>query len=293
MKSIIISPVHRQPSKKWVEALKEENVLIVDDSNGKVNLPFETIKNTLFLKDAACKSLGLLEAYKRGYDVAIVLDSDCIIPKDFTKKHLEILAKRGCGWTNPLTGWFPRGYPYSQRSKKIIANIGLWTNVLDINGKDRIDIESPDNPGWTGTKIAENKIPLCGMNLAVKVEAIPALLFLPKFDYKELEFRRYDDIYGGYIFEKIAEKMGDVISYGEPHIFHEGELIPAEDAKEEEAFILMEDTFYKLVDEIMKDIDGTTYKEIFSKFADKSILFKNTVFEPLIKPLRLWKNLTS
>jgi len=296
MKTLIIAPVHKQPSKEWVEALKGEDVLIIDDSknNGnKVELPFKMIPNTLFPKDAACKSLGLLKAYKRGYDTAIVLDSDCIIPEGFTKKHLEILKKRGHGWTNPLIDWFPRGYPYSQRSKKIIANVGLWTNILDINGKDRIEVNSPDNPGWIGTRIAENKIPLCGMNLAVKTEAIPALLFLPKFDYKGLKFRRYDDIYGGYIFEKIVEKMGDVISYGEPYIYHEGELDPEADALEEKDFILMEDTFYKLVDKAMEGIDGTTYKEIFGKFADKSIIFKNTIFEPLIKPICLWKNLIS
>ena len=307
MKTLIISPVHKQPTQEWVEALKGKDVFIIDDSNGKIDIPFEshdyaTQKKelgklygefTMFHKDAACKIYGLWQAYKRGYDNAIVLDSDCVIPDDFIDTHEKALRTKAHGWTNPLEsiGWFSRGYPYSERKKEVVANMGLWKNNLDINGKDRIGKDVPKKIDINGTYIAHNEIPLCGMNLAIKRDAIPALLFLPSYEWKWLDFKRYDDIFGGYIFEQIVKKMNGMITYGDPIVFHEDPVYPEQDAKEEEAMIFMEDTFYRAIDDLMAGIKGDTHKDIFAQFANRTDIFEGSAFEPMIKFIKFFKKL--
>jgi len=153
-KVAIVSPVHIQPSSKWVQALVgiqkrgEADVILVDDSNGKLDLPliFNTYDYALqkevmgdelyqlfeqFHKSSACKQFGLWRAHQLGYEFVIVIDSDCIVPDDFVERHLEALEMNGnVGWVNPLfgTGFYSRGYPYSKRGTEKWVNMGLWTN---------------------------------------------------------------------------------------------------------------------------------------------------------------------
>jgi len=301
VKSVVVSAVHRQPSEDWIRYLPLP-AIIVDDSNGKIEIKKEGVEVIDYKKEkvwekfyysSACKNFGLWLAYKRGYDVIMVLDSDCVAPIDFKEKHLNALIKTGYGWENPLKsiGWFPRGYPYSQRNKKVGVNMGLWTNVLDINGADRIKRKSLVKFDRKKTKIAVGKIPFSGMNVAIRRDLIPGMFFLPNFEYKELKFRRHDDIWGGYILQKLMEKKGDVVDYGPPIVFHEGEVNAEEDAKEEEAENFYSDSFYSLVDEMMKDIQFGSYQEMFGQFADKCDLLKGTVFEPLISSIKWWKEI--
>ena len=311
-KTLIIAPCHKQPSKEWVSALKGQEVLIISDAEAwgnTLDLPFETHDYAqqklelgklyeefakLFHKDAACKIYGLWQGYNRGYENVIVLDSDCVIPKNFVKDHEKALLTDAHGWTNPLEeiGWFPRGYPYSERKKNVILNMGLWSNNLDINGKDRIDQAVPSVTGIKETRIAHNEIPLCGMNLIIKREAIPALLFLPPYDWKWIEMKRYDDIYGGYIFEQAVKKKRDILVYGTPIVFHEDPVDPRQDAKDERSMIFMEDAFYNMVDVIFSKVNRGTYKEMFARFADGAEkVFHDNAFGGMLAPIRFMKKL--
>uniref|UniRef100_A0A7C3WXW4 Glycosyltransferase 2-like domain-containing protein n=1 Tax=Dictyoglomus turgidum TaxID=513050 RepID=A0A7C3WXW4_9BACT len=313
-KSVIVSPVHKQPSLRWIEALPNDvDIIIVDDSNGKVKIDKDNVELfdykkqqeeakdfyplfELFHRSAACKNFGLWLAYKRGYDVVIVIDSDCILPLNFVEKHLEILNKKAQGWVNPLDGidngkWFSRGFPYSQREKRIVVNMGLWSWELDINGVDKIGESLPRYVLVSETRSVVGKIPFSGMNFAIRREVIPALLFLPNYDYKELRFRRHDDIWGGYIMQKLIEKRNEAMTFGPPIIYHETEVDPIEDAINEEAMNFYSDSFYSIVDEIMKKVRFGSYQEMFKQFADNCYLFKKTVFEPFIYPIKEWSKL--
>ena len=165
MRTLIVAPAHIQPSETWVKNLEREreaasseshqvDVLIVDDSDGKITMPenwrvfdyqkqkeylgdlYETFAER-FHKSSACRNFGHIVAYREKYDVVIGLDSDCVVPFNFVSDHVSRLnIPGGYGWTNPIagTGMYSRGYPYSQRNWRIVANMGLWENVLDING---------------------------------------------------------------------------------------------------------------------------------------------------------------
>ena len=275
----IVATVHIKPSEEWVNALWNEakdsgaHVIIVDDSDGNVELPwshdsggdvydYEAQRLALgvelytlfeqFHQSSACKNFGTWKAYQEGYDVIIVIDSDCIVPNGFVKEHLRALEQKGRGWDNPLsnTSLYSRGFPYSKRELPILAHMGLWTNCLDLYGTDRVGkpFPLPDETPWMDYHVASGHFPLSGMNVAFTREAIPYMLFLPNFESGRNKFRRHDDIWGGYIFEKIVSQKGGALSYGLPYVKHDSIVVAEEDAEEEKAMIKFEDAFYEAID---------------------------------------------
>jgi hypothetical protein len=268
----IVAAVHVQPSQQWVEALqyasKTATIIIVDDSDGAVDLPgdwdvygyarqrellgedmYERFK--MFHKSSACKTFGLWIAHQRGFDPIMVIDSDCVIPPDFVAKHIESLLGTGAGWANPIegSGFYSRGFPYHERSKPVWAHMGLWENELDLYGTDRVGAGYiPKTPPFVGRVSNGAMFPLSGMNLSIRNDAAPYLMFLPNFAFGEHRFTRHDDIWGGYIFQKVAAAKGFALSYGQPNVYHDTVVIPEEDAREEEAMIRYEKEFYRTVD---------------------------------------------
>ena len=265
-KVALVAPVHIQVSDEWIHAVDSlgVDVIIVDDSNGKVQLPahwdvygYERQKEVLgdkyeywqkFQKSSACKNFGHLVAYRAGYDIILGIDSDCIPGVGFVDAHIRNLLEPVPLWENtiPNTDWFPRGFPFSQRNGKCALSLGLWHNELDLYGTDRVEHpeRQTDSPECKENRVAQTYLPLSGMNWATWRENIPELLFLPNHG----NFRRHDDIWGGYIFQKQMLAKGERIRYGFPLVKHDTVVIPQEDADEEVAMIEHEDEFFASID---------------------------------------------
>jgi hypothetical protein len=275
MKTAIVAPVHITPSENWVNALERASdrakIIIVDDSNGAVKLPatFDVYdyarqreemgddlyeRFEIFHKSSSCKMFGMWLAYMQEYDIIIVIDSDCIIPPDFIAGHQEALLRQGSAWSNPLegSGWYSRGFPYSERNRKKWAHMGLWENELDLYGAERVarmPSTPPKCPPERGL-VSAPYFPLSGMNVSFIREAVPYMLFLPNFVAPDGNlFRRHDDIWGGYIFQKFAHELGGSLSYGnKPTVFHDTVVDAVADAREEEPMLKYEDKFMRAVD---------------------------------------------
>ncbi|MDD4382502.1 MAG: hypothetical protein PHE21_04155, partial [Candidatus Dojkabacteria bacterium] len=100
MKVCLVTAVHIQPTKEWIDALPNIDIIIIDDSNGIVKIDKPNVRMfdykaqeeylgdkyeafaRLFHKSSSCKNLGHYIAYKEGYDIMIEIDSDCICPPD-------------------------------------------------------------------------------------------------------------------------------------------------------------------------------------------------------------------
>jgi hypothetical protein len=273
MKTLIVVPAHIPLTKQWVDALRREtelgqaDVLIVDDSNGKLGeLPkdwmiYDYDKQKAFLgplykdfaklfhKCSACRVFGHLVAYKEGYDFVIGLDSDCVVPKGFVTAHTTGLNQENSyGWDNPIagTGFYPRGFPYHMRNWKTVCNMGLWDRTLDLNGADR----SPHEPTECTpvNRVAAAPIPLSGMNFALTREALPGFLFIPNFSLGKDKFKRIDDIWGGYIFQKFNQILHRGTTYGWPIVDHMTKVDAKADAKEEAGMYKQEEEFLDEVD---------------------------------------------
>lgn len=297
MKKIaIVAACHIETSPEWKKALEVQgefaDIIIVDDSDGKLSFPkdwdvYDYARQKAFLgpklyklfeqfhKSSSCKQFGLWMAYQLGYETVIVIDSDCIVSSKFVEDHLYALYDDnwGGGWDNPLseTGFYSRGYPYSKRDWQIVANMGLWTHELDLYGTDRVGKGNiPSTPADIMFEHSVNAtfFPLSGMNVSFRREMIPYMLFLPNFSHGENKFSRHDDIWGGYIFQKIMQAKHQALSYGLPFVYHDTVVVPEEDAAEEVAMIKYEDEWYDFIDHTLvinaRNLDKLAPNEIFS-----------------------------
>ncbi len=309
-KVAIVAAVHIQPTEAWIGALnyaaKTATIIIVDDSDGKVQLPeswdvygYDRQREVLgeeaykefemFHRSSACKTFGTWVAHKRGFDPIIVIDSDCVIPPDFVGKHIEALLGYGAGWENPIegSGLYSRGFPYHERNKPVWAHMGLWENELDLYGTDRMGRDNiPKMAPHVERRSTGATFPLSGMNVSFRNDAIPYMMFLPNFQYGDMRFTRHDDIWGGYIFQKVARSRGFALSYGTPNVYHDTVVVPEEDAAEERAMIQYEKDFYHTVDDALLHTlwwghDHVSPSDVYDALAE-SIIKSGGPFEGLL-----------
>jgi len=111
-------------------------------------------------------------------------------------------------------------------------------------------------------------IPLCGMNNMFLREIVPAYFFIPNVKVGNWELSRHDDIWGGYIFQVLAKKQGDLISYGEPVVFHERESNQSRVLYHEHSMHVLESYFYALVDAAAMNVSRGGYLDMFAAFSD-------------------------
>lgn len=341
-KIVITSPVPATPTKAFMDAFPAEyDWIIIDDSNGKLDLPkrknifvydYAAQKKILgrhyndyraFHKSASCRNLAHFLAYQQGYDVAVSLDYDCVVPANFVEEHLKAFsgkpipaAETASGWINPLENrkWFSRGFPYSARNsrekpaikksdKRVVLNMGLWKNVVDINGIDKVLEQAPQEfPLQRSHTGVAGVTPLCGMNNSFARDIIPAYFFLPNFHLDGWEISRHDDIWGGYILQKLVQKKGDIITYGRPVVHHERESSQPHVLHYEHYMHILEPYFYGLVDAAVKGVKKSDYQTMFANFADnfEALVRKNTLnipekylegFRHQSKYITLWKQI--
>ncbi len=189
------------------------------------------------------RNFAILKAYEMGADIIIMIDDDNFpaLNKNFFKYHsivgsiqyLNTIESRN-GWFNVGdtllekhgTKFFNRGFPINFREGsetkvlrhkvKIALNEGLWVDAPDtdaISWINRPDLQITaylrELYGDTYALANNTWSPLNSQNTSIMREAIPSY-FLNPFHY------RYDDIWAGYIFEKVAKHLGYSISFGEP-----------------------------------------------------------------------------
>jgi len=188
------------------------------------------------------RNLAGFFAYLNGAEVITYIDDDNLISHlGYFQHHLNALGLEkqsdtirsslgfanimSCGEGTRTGDWlFPRGYPFSVRNQevtleqidfngRVCANAGLWTEEPDIDAVSRIAgrplinnyiLNSPHrilHPGtWT---------PLNSQNTSFLAE------FLPTY-FLSSQVGRYDDIFAGYIMQRIAMELDCTVAFGEP-----------------------------------------------------------------------------
>lgn len=186
--------------------------------------------------------LGHILAYQRGYERTIALDDDNFPTDcDFIGSHnitgktaSTILFKNDLGWFNVHSTlneknnipFYPRGYPWGKRveeanekveisaERKVVVNQGLVLEDPDVDAITRLFYpiratsmkdEFPKQFGlYPGTWS-----PFNFQNTCLSRELVPLY-------YRPLSTQRNADIWTAYLFNKLAEHFGDVITFGNP-----------------------------------------------------------------------------
>ena len=189
-------------------------------------------------------------------------------------------------WINSIEqpGIYARGFPYEYRNAESAAavvettvsgnvrlNMGVWDNILDMNGIDKVQKEPPAEPGLRGEQnyVALGNIPLCGMNTAFAAELTPAYFFLPDVWVDGWQISRHDDIWGGYIVKKLMDLRGDLLSYGRPVVEHTRQSNLDRVIMLEHYMHLMAREFYEIVDAAVEDVRPGGYVDMFAHFTEE------------------------
>lgn len=182
--------------------------------------------------------LGGMLAYIRGAQRVIAVDDDNYVTEaDFVGWHSEVGKSKNKQLISSDTGWFnvhesldadvefyPRGYPFGERYKRVkveisyarkrtIVNQGLVLGDPDIDAIQRL--AHPINAKRMNAKYEEQYgllstwSPFNYQNTCLYRELIPCY-FRPKSGLRNA------DIWTAYIFNRLAEHMGDVITFGQP-----------------------------------------------------------------------------
>jgi len=193
--------------------------------------------------DAECISIGdpgikmaaLLKAVRSNEKRVLILDDDCFPvdernPDFVARAHLAQLSGFP-RFSSPLGHLHVRGLPYERQKdlNQVAASVGLWDGIPDFDAihslaptKERSGMETPG--GYRCPRVMTQLLnprqltPLCGMNFAINTEAAPASYF-PKMG-NGTPFFRFDDIWGGWILQRICRQLGWSIAVGNPVIHH-------------------------------------------------------------------------
>jgi len=191
------------------------------------------------------RNVAMLLAYEQGADVVITLDDDNLATEYDAIGDHSVVGKNSIQWLHgSSTGWlnvcdllqeknntefYHRGFAPGMRWKpntiykytadaKVVVNAGLWTGDPDTDAITRLErplVTTGFKPHLT-ERIALQPgtwSPFNCQNTALAREVIPAYFLSPAIG-------RHDDIFAGYIINKIAGYLGDVITFGKPLAFH-------------------------------------------------------------------------
>ena len=339
MNPVIVIPTAKNPTVRFLKHLPRRlPIIVVNGSASKLDLDpsrfdiygparqrkvlgrfYESFLP--FHGSSACRNFGHYLALKKGYDVIIALDYDCVVPPDFVARHLAALTTpiapiltSANGWLNPIsgTGWYSRGFPYDRRylakvrsvtqPVNLVFNMGLWEHVIDINGIDKVLRQPPNRLKLTQPlQVAGSNLPISGMNNAFFAQIVPAYLLFPNFFINGWELSRHDDIWGGYILKQLIDKHGNHVSFGQPVIYHERQSSLPQVLAHEHYLHLLSPYFYHLVDQAVSLTPKGTYPAMMTAFTNHfSAVLNETaelpphyraVFYKVLESLQWWTHL--
>ena len=243
------------------------------------HLPYNSIQR---------RNIGMLLAYEQGADVLITIDDDnFFVDGDFVGRHAVVGTVATVDAITSSTGWlnvceflieehgypfYHRGFPLKERwpqaekvtrksqQSRVAANAGLWLGDPDIDAITRLAFPIT----VTGFQGEENLAlapgtwsPFNSQNTAISREALPAYFLSPIIG-------RYDDIWASYVVKRIADHLGEVVTFGFPLVNQERNPHDGlQDLDREMDGMRLSDVFCSQLREI--GLSGKTYGECFKE----------------------------
>jgi reversibly glycosylated polypeptide/UDP-arabinopyranose mutase len=201
--------------------------------------------------DSARRCFGFLVAAERGAEWILTLDDDCRpVPGAPPICAAHLAAMRSHAVCQPTAGMRTRGLPYRQLGTvESKLNMGLWRGNADVDGPTGLTPQPYFTPP-AGSQFANPRLryPLCGMNLFFHRSLLPALYF-PLMGEGQ-PYRRFDDIWCGWLLQKLAEHCGISWSFGEPFIEHVRASDPFKNLVAEAPGIVVNETIWQRINDV-------------------------------------------
>ncbi len=264
-------------------------------------------------RNASVRSFGFYMAYKNGFDIIVTLDDDCYPLDNYIKidnydyfgtcikrlysNELKLEERR---WEPTVLNIRPRGFPYRNltterifKNLNIILNHGLWANIPDLDAPNQLLGFTVDYRNYITDILIPPRMyfPMCGMNIAFKKEAVPALYFLLMNmgeNDEKYPYDRFDDIWAGVFFKKICDHLGYHVVSGHPIIWHDRQSDVFRNLQKEAKGIEMNEKLWKIVDEIQLEADN--FADCYKELANKLPL-NDEYFSKLKRAMTIWADL--
>lgn len=169
------------------------------------------------------RNLGFLAAVRRPYqpDVIVTLDDD-VAPwggNDPIQEHLDALAKKvPVSWFSTASEYM-RGFPYGVRGEADVwVSHGVWEGVRDYDAPTQLVRGNPPAGFYQGPIPKGCLTPVCGMNLAWRVEAAPYVYFAPMGEKHGVH--RFGDIWMGVYLKRALDSRGKAVVTGYSTVHH-------------------------------------------------------------------------
>jgi hypothetical protein len=202
-------------------------------------------------RDSAIRSFGFLVAWRAGCDFVVTIDDDCL-PNDISDlvaEHQE--AMRIDRFVSTIHNQRVRGMPYgadAARGLSSMVNVGLWSKVLDFDAITQLSLPPTEydivkEEGPNGTVAPGQYLPMCGMNLAFRREAIPLMYF--GLQGQGYPVGRFDDIWCGILAKRISDHLGWAWTYGNPIVEHSRASDPFRNLMKEAPGVAEHETYWR------------------------------------------------
>jgi hypothetical protein len=245
------------------------------------------------------RSFGYYKAVQGGADAIITLDDDCYplvngSTMGFVEKHLLQLNSPAeeSAWISSGSGVSPRGMPYltDTRQSQCAINHGLWTRVPDLDAVTQLANGRFGHEFVPARQIVPRGkyFPMCGMNLAFRAEAAPAMYFL--LMGRDWPFDRFGDIWCGIFVKKICDHLGYAVRSGDPMIEHQRASGVWTNLRKELPGYEINETLWRMVDAIV--LDGRTFAECYAQLAD-ALPFEGDYWTALRRAMHAWVELVA
>ena len=287
---------------------------------------FELLEH-LPLDNISRRNIGHLMAYEAGAECIIMLDDDNLATTQDVVKHHSVVGQRvfrttygsSSGWFNICSAlkekhgveFYARGYPPSQRWKgglitvergnfadpdngmyrKVAVNGGLWLNDPDIDALTRLErylivIGVNDKMPSSFALHPGTWSPWNCQNTAISRDALPSYFLSPHTG-------RHLDIWASYITSRIAEALGEVITFGVPLAYHERTPHNLyKDLEQELPWIQMTDGFVEALrsTKIVSSTYTGALREIIEGLRENWFV-SDPVKEQYLNGLRIWNDI--
>ena len=170
---------------------------------------------------AQTKNAGIRQALSLGADVVCVLDDDCYpnhpseTLDDFIEDHIIALEPVAVRMVAPTMRPHPRGMPYRHTSvqMRVAASIGFWMDYPDLDAMSALVLgERPESVSFLRDPLYNMYFPFCGMNFAFKKQWADCAVLI--------DVPRFDDIWMGWIWQKVAYDAGCCFNFNGPLVRH-------------------------------------------------------------------------
>lgn len=255
----------------------------------------QKINSLIYHRTDACRNAGFLAlAYYPHIKYVITLDDD-VAPElpadrlplgahpcsDPIEAHIQCLRSRvPISWFK-TSNQYMRGFPYSIRSEaEVWVSHGVWSGVPDYDAPTQLVAPNPFNVNFYVGPIPRGCYsPICGMNLAFRIEALPYMYFSPMGP--GVGYDRFADIWMGIHMKYDLDRLGKAVVTGHARIRHTRASNVFKNLRQEAKGLDLNERYWLYVEDPALINKTATLEEIgyIEEYASKHMAWKKMIKE--------------